>query len=233
MCRISLLCSNERMDDVEPDHPRRTGSEGAAEAQRERTISCGARDCVAAVVERWSGYLLVQCPRQPCTEAPRPRQPAAGTRAASVGQVSDAHNDEDRSRVVAALDSVWTLLRQAPEYQMTLLESSHPDPTRLARLGSWIQGCAAAVRNAQSLEALMARSDEVAHIEEIAAGIDGLVDAFHIYVSLLERFRRADKLTPVLPPRSHPLAAVADDERTLLGCRVALRSSIKQLTTAL
>jgi hypothetical protein len=79
----------------------------------------------------------------------------------------------------------------------------------------------------------MARSDEVAHIEEIAAGIYGLVDAFHIYVSLLERFRAADKPTPVMPARSHPLSAIADDERALLSCRIAVRSSIKQLIAAL
>jgi hypothetical protein len=78
------------------------------------------------------------------------------------------------------------------------------------------------------LEGLMARSDEVAHIEEIAAGIDALVDAFHIYVSLLESFRRADK-----PARSRPLAAIADDEKTLLSYRVAVRSSIKRLIAAL
>jgi hypothetical protein len=83
------------------------------------------------------------------------------------------------------------------------------------------------------MESLMARSDEVAHIEEIATGLAVLVDAFHIYASLLERFRSANRPAPGLPPQSLPLSVVADDERILLSCRAAVRSSMKQLITAM
>jgi hypothetical protein len=48
-----------------------------------------------------------------------------------------------------------------------------------------------------------------------------------MYVSNLERFRRTNEAEVGQPSR--PLAAVAEEERLLLGWRASLRDSIQQL----
>jgi hypothetical protein len=81
------------------------------------------------------------------------------------------------------------------------------------------------------LEALIAPNDGIALIE-IAARIAAVVDAFQMYASMLERFRSTSQ-TGVLPSQPLSLAVVAEDERVLLSCRAALRSSIQQLIATL
>lgn len=133
----------------------------------------------------------------------------------------------DASQLIATLDDAWTLLGQAPERQMMLLRPAHPSPEDLDCLRAWIQECVASVHQARGLEALAAHSDEKVHVEEVAARIAGVVDAFHIYASMLERFRQGEE--PGLLLQSRPLAAVADDQRVLLSCRAAVRNSLQQL----
>ena len=82
------------------------------------------------------------------------------------------------------------------------------------------------------MEILIGRGGEIAHVEGLAARVTGVVDAFHMYASMLERFRRIYEAVGV-PPQSQPLAAVADDERVLLSCRAALRRAMQQLIAAL
>jgi hypothetical protein len=134
---------------------------------------------------------------------------------------------------MAALDTAWTLLMQAHEHHLILLKPFHPSAARIAQLGSWIQSCVTAIDEAQRLEVLIAHSDEVAHVAEIAAGIATVVDSFHMYASMLERFRGIKDAATGLPTQSGPLAAVADDERVLITCRAALRRSMQQLMAAL
>jgi hypothetical protein len=81
-------------------------------------------------------------------------------------------------------------------------------------------------------EALTARSDKVAHVTEVTAKVAVVVDAFHMYASMLERSRSASQ-SAIGSSRSGPLAAVADDERVLLSCRADLRESMQQLIATL
>ena len=121
---------------------------------------------------------------------------------------------------------------QAREHQMGLLRPSHPTPARIATMQAWVQDCVTAVDKAQRSEALIAHGDKRAHVTEIAAGIAPVVDALHMYGSMLERLR---SISQVMMGSPHPgsLAAAADDERVLLSCRAALRTSLQQLTAAL
>lgn len=112
---------------------------------------------------------------------------------------------------------------------MGLLKPSHPSAARIARLRSWIQDCVKAVEEARELEALVVQRDEVDHVEEIAESIAAVVDAFHMYASVLEKFRNANRTAIGLPSQSEPLAAIAEDERVLLSCRAALRESMQHL----
>jgi hypothetical protein len=90
-----------------------------------------------------------------------------------------------------------------------------------------------AVDEARRLEALTAPSDEASpDLEKVAAKIAAVVDAFHMYGSMLKRFRSSDQAAMV-PTQSRPLAAVADDERVLLSCRATLRESMQQLIASL
>jgi hypothetical protein len=136
----------------------------------------------------------------------------------------------EETQVIAALEHAWTLLGQAKDRQMMLLTPEHPQPEDLDCLRGWVQATVAAVHQALSLEALAVHSDERVHVEQVAAKIARLVDAFHIYASMLERFRQEDQ--PDLTP-SRPLAAIAEDEKVLLACRVAVRKSLQQLYGAL
>jgi hypothetical protein len=136
----------------------------------------------------------------------------------------------EETQVMAALEHAWALLGQAKQRQMMLLTPEHPQPEDLDCLRAWVQGCVTAVHKALSLEALTVHSDERVHVEQVAAKIARVVDAFHIYAGMLERFRQADEMEL---PQLRPLAAVAEDERVLLACRVAVRRSLQQLFAAL
>jgi hypothetical protein len=142
--------------------------------------------------------------------------------------------DHNGARTVAGSESLWTLLWQAPSHQMALLMPSHPSPKRLAVLRSWIQACVTSVSKARGQETRIAGDAEAAQAEEIAVQLAAIADAFSMYTSMLERFRIASQPEPGLPPPPpQPLAAIADNERLLLSCRAALRSSIQELIIAL
>jgi hypothetical protein len=195
------------------------------------TISWAPCDSPAALADPGRGHLVVHCHGAGCTETWQVDADAL------VGAFEDgsrrASADRDSPQTMAMRDTAWTLLMQAQEYQRFLLTSSHPSASRVAGFRSWIQDCVMAVDEAQRLGALIAPDDEAApHVEEVATRIAAVVDTFHIYASMLKRFRSADQ-TAVVPPQSRPLAAVADDERLLLGCRATLRESMQQLIAAL
>jgi hypothetical protein len=86
---------------------------------------------------------------------------------------------------------------------------------------------------ARRLEVLIGRPGEIARVEGLAARVTGVVDAFHMYASMLERFRKIHEAMEVPPLSPQPLAAVADDERVLLSCRAALRRAMQQLIAAI
>jgi hypothetical protein len=141
------------------------------------------------------------------------------------------HTVQEEAQLIATLDHAWTLLGQALKHQLTLLRPAHPSPEDLDCLRAWVEECVAAVYQARSVEALAAHSDEKVHVEQVARKMAAVVDAFHIYAGMLERFRQADQ--PELSPQLRPLAAVADDERVLLSCRAAVRNCLQQLSAAL
>ena len=175
-------------------------------------------------------HLVVHCSQPGCTET---WQTDVDTLVSVLGnRAPEAAADRGSLAVMAALEAVWALVRRAREYQRDLLRASHPSAARLARLGSWIQECVTATNMILESETLAARSDEFADVAEIAAKVSVVVDTFHIYVGLLEKSRRAS-LGAFGVARAAPLAAVADDERVLLGCRADLRDSIGQLTAEL
>jgi hypothetical protein len=196
----------------------------------EVTISWASCDCPAAPADHGRGHLVVHCGGLGCLETwhtdPDTLMEVITDR--RLGTTAD----RDRSRAMAALDAAWTLLRQASEHHVTLLSPAHPTRVWIEGLKSWIKDCTAAINEAQRLAKPITRSDEVAHVEEMATGMAAVVDSFQIYASMLERFRSADEAAS---GQSQPgsLAAVADDERVLLSCRVALKRSMQQLVGAL
>ena len=127
---------------------------------------------------------------------------------------------------MAVLDATWTLLMQASEHQMTLLKTVHPSAACLTRLQEWVQDCVTAVDEAQQLGALVA-GGEAAHLEELAARVASLVDAFHLYASILGSFR------DIQEGLQAALLATVDDERVLLRCRAELRKSMQNIIGAL
>lgn len=188
-------------------------------------------DCPVSPVSPGHGHLVVHCSRPGCTETWQTNADVLIEVIMDRGRTAAA--DHGISRAMTALDTAWTLLRQAPEHHLLLLKPSHPSATRIAQLGSWIQNCVTAIDEAQRLKALITHSDEVANVEEMAAGMASVVDSFHMYASLLERFRGTKDAATGLAKQSEPLAAVADDQRVLLACRAALRRSMQQLISAL
>jgi hypothetical protein len=138
----------------------------------------------------------------------------------------------DRMHVMTEFEWIRTLLRQASDHQTTLLMPSHPSPARIAGLRSWIRDCVKEVSETQRFGAEITHSDQIASVEEIASLLAAVGDAFHLYASMLERFRSAEAGTG-LSPQPRPLVAVAEDERLLVSCRVALRGSLQQLISVL
>lgn len=186
--------------------------------------------CPTASADLGCGHLVVHCPQPGCTETWQTDPDSL--LAILKDRTSVAAADRDSTEVIAALEAVWTLLMQAHEHQRGLLRASHPSAARMARLRSWIQDCVTAIDTVLQSEALTARSDKVAHVTEIAAKVAAVVDAFHMYASMLERSRSVSQAA-IGSSRSGPLAAVADDERVLLSCRADLRESMQQLIAAL
>lgn len=194
------------------------------------TISWVPCDCPTNPTDPGHAHLVVHCPRPGCSETWQTKADVL------IGVIKDQGRgtaaDRDVSHAIAAFDNVWTLLAQAPEHHSILLRPFHPSAARIARLGSWIQSCVTAIDEAEKLKASTAHSDQVAHVEEVATGIATVVDSFHMYASMLERFRKNNDMATSLP-MSGSLAAVADDERVLLTCRATLRKSIQQLIASL
>lgn len=141
--------------------------------------------------------------------------------------------DLDGARTAPGSGTLWTLLRQASTHEMTLLMPAHPSPKRLAALRSWIQACVTGISRARSQATQTVGNAEAAQITEIAMQLAAVADAFSMYASMLKRFRIASQPEPGLPPPSQSLTVVADDERLMLKCRAALRTSIQELITAL
>ncbi len=172
---------------------------------------------------------MLHCRRLGCAET---WQTDAATLFAVLGDRGNG-DSADRGRVHALdlLNTAWCLLMQAPEHQLVLRRPSHPGAGRIAEMQSWIQDSVTAVDEAQKTKALLAHSGEIAHVEEIADKIAAVVDSFQMYASMLERFRSADEANRVAPAAAQcgSLAAVAADERVLLNCRAAVRSSMQQL----
>jgi len=83
------------------------------------------------------------------------------------------------------------------------------------------------------LETLIADEDELTPIKEIVAKMPAVVDAFHIYASMLKTFRSARQVAIGPPAPPEPLTAAADNERELLRCRADLRESMQQLIAVL
>lgn len=194
------------------------------------SVSWAPCQCSTAMEDPGRGHLVVHCSQPGCAEI---WQTDADTLLTALeDRTNDAAADRESTEVIATLEAVWTLLMQAHEHERGLLRASHPSAARIARLRSWIQDCVTAIDIALQSEALTARSDKVAHVTEIATKVAAIVDAFHIYASMLERSRKSGQVT-IGSPRPGPLAAVADDERVLLSCRADLRESMQQLIAAL
>jgi hypothetical protein len=139
--------------------------------------------------------------------------------------------DRMRNRLHQDTEVALALLWEAPNHQTTLLMPVHPSAGRIAGMRSWITGCVKAVAKAQKSGEQVSYEDEVGEIENIARQLAAVSDAFRMYASMLERFRSTNDAEPGQPPR--PLAAVAEEERLLLGWRTSLRSSIQQLIAVL
>jgi hypothetical protein len=178
----------------------------------------------AAAADPGRGYWVVHCPQPGCAET-WPTDPDT-LRAVLEDQASQATADRDSTEVMAA----WTLLLQAREHQRGLMTASHPSAARVAELRSWIQGCVAAVDTLLRSHAL--NGEEAANLTDIAAEVPAVLDAFHLYASMLDRYRKANRAASG-SPRPGPLAAVADDERVLLGSRADLRESMQRLIAVL
>lgn len=193
-------------------------------------ISWASCDCPVAPADHGRGHLVIHCGGLGCLETWH-TDPDTLMEVITDSRLGTSA-DHDGSRSMATLDTLRTLLKQAPEHHVTLMSPSHPSPVWIEGLKSWIQKCVTAINEAQKSGTPIARSDEVAHVEEMAAGMAAIVDTFQIYGSMLERFRCTNDAVSGLS-QSGSLGAVADDERVLLSCRVALRRSMKQLISSL
>lgn len=230
LAALSNICSTEQVDDGSWHKlwglPL-TCRNGHPWEQGQVTISWAPSDSPTPLADPGHGHLVVHCRKPGCTET---WPIVAGTLISALGDQSYGEpSNHDGPNGVIALAAIWALLLQAQEHQTGLLKPSHPSAARIARLRSWIQDCVKAVEEARSLQALISQSEEVDQVEEIAESIAAVVDAFHMYSTMLEKFRNANRTGIRLPSQSEPLAAVADDERVLLSCRAALRGSMQHL----
>jgi hypothetical protein len=135
--------------------------------------------------------------------------------------------DRKRTDFAGDMEDALERLRDAHSQQTALLMPDHPNAARIAGMRGWLTGCAKAVGKARRSAAEVAHDDEAAQIDELATALAVVADAFHMYVSNLERFRRANEAGLGQPPR--PLAAMAEEEKLLLGWRASLRDSIQEL----
>jgi hypothetical protein len=203
-----------------------TCRQGHYRGSGQMTVRWAPCDCPTGEADPGCGHLVVHCRQPRCDEA--------GT--ALLGTDEDgtlalrAGADRDGPQAAGMPGTAWTVLVQAHEHQKGLLRPSHPSAAEIADLCSWIRDCVEAVDEARRLEALTGRGGEIARVEELAARVTAVVDAFQLYASMLERFRWIHQVRTLPPP---PLAAVADDERVLLSCRGALRRTMQQLIAAL
>lgn len=145
---------------------------------------------------------------------------------------SDGAAVHSHVHLIVELEPVLTLLRQASDHQTTLLMPSHPSPARVAALRSWLHSCVKSVAKVQKCQAQTMRSDEAAQMEEFATCLAAAVDAFQVYASTLETFRSAGPRLG-LSHQQRSLAAVAEDEKLMVGCRATLRESMQQLVSVL
>jgi hypothetical protein len=214
-------------------HERRLPStcrKGHPWGSSELIVSSEACDCPIVSADSGRDHLVVHCRQQGCSETWHGDEDTVIS--ALKDRRSSATSDRASAQALGALDAAWTLLTQAHEYQMGLLRPAHPSAARIAALQTWITACVTAIDKAQRSESLIVRSDEMAHITEIAARMAPVVDAFHVYASTLKRFRSSD-LAAMGSLHPEPLAAAVDEERALVGCRATLRTSLRQLTEAL
>jgi hypothetical protein len=231
---MSKVCSNDCVDDH--DQHERCSSlplacrRGHPWGPGQVTASWTPCDCPTSRADPGRGHLVVHCRQPGCDEI---WQADVDTLIAAIEDRSRHAVDRGSSQAMPAPNTAWTLLMQAHEHQRSLLRPSHPSAASIAGLRSWIRGCVEAVGEARRLEVLTAASDELANVEKMAVRITAIVDAFHMYASMLERFRRIHQTAMVLPPQSRPLADFAEDERILLSCRATLRKSMQELIATL
>jgi hypothetical protein len=135
-------------------------------------------------------------------------------------------------RLAATLEAAWDLLRKGSEHQVALLQTVHPNRSRIEMIRTWIQDCVKTIHNAQETSP-EARTGVRAQLDDIATRLAQVVDDFHIYASMLERFQRANRRIVGESAQSPALSAIAEDERLLISCRGALRTSIADLTAVL
>lgn len=230
MAKQAIVCSTRWMADRDrhqwqslPFACRQGHHDGPGQV----TIRWAPCDCPAGEADPRCGYLVLHCRPSGCDGAGTAALLAAD---AQGGPASRAGDDRDTPRAAGMPCTAWTLLAEAHEHRKDLLRPSHPTAAEIAGLGSWIRDCLEAIDEARRLEALTGRGGEIARVEELAARVTAVVDAFQLYVSMLERFRYIHQLRTLPSP---PLAVVADDERVLLSCRGVLRRTMQRLIAAL
>jgi hypothetical protein len=194
------------------------------------TITWTPCDCSAALDDPGLGRLVVHCTAAGCPET---WQTDADALIGAVEHRNRAAGGHRGPPAMAPPGAAWTLLAQAHDQLAALLRPAHPSAARIAGLRTWIQDCVSALDEAQRLETLVADDGDLAPVQEMAARLATVVDAFHIYASMLKTFRsnRQAALGPLSSPE--PLAVTAENERELLRCRADLRESIQQLIAAL
>jgi hypothetical protein len=135
-------------------------------------------------------------------------------------------------RLAATLEAAWDLLRKGSEHQVTLLQTVHPNKSRIDMIRTWIQDCVKAIHDAQETSPEV-RTGVRAQLDDIATRLAQVVDDFHIYASMLERFQHSNRRIVGESAQSRALSSIAEDERLLISCRGALRASIAGLTAVL
>ncbi len=191
----------------------------------------------------WANLIAALKHRAEFAQVLRAVQPWAGKKWGGIAkELADYFEEEDqkltyqdnydrkRTSFAGDMEDALERLREAHSQQTVLLMPAHPNAARIAGMRGWLTGCAKAVGKARRSGAEVAREDEAAQVDELATQLAIVADAFHMYVSNLERFRRTNEAELGQPLR--PLAAVAEEERLLLGWRASLRDSIQQLIAA-